>query len=66
MLRRNTRRAVLLAVGAYLTLLGSCLPENYFALSARRIAVDLADSLVGIAVAPVFDLVGNGFGTVEP
>ncbi|MFQ5462042.1 MAG: hypothetical protein ACE5E5_05375 [Phycisphaerae bacterium] len=66
MLRRDTRWAVLLAVGAYLSVLGGCLPEDYLALSARGIAVDLANSLVGIAVAPVFDLVGPGSGAVQP
>jgi len=66
MFTRNARRAVFLAFGAYLSVFGGCLPENYFALTARQVAVSLANGLVGVAVAPALDLVGAGFGGVQP
>ncbi len=48
----------------------SCLPENYFALSARNIAVAFADTVLGTLVEPVLDTIdppmatgGTGTGT---
>jgi hypothetical protein len=55
----GTRYRRLLAWGATLSLLGGCLPENYFALSARNVAVAITDSLLGLALAPLF-------GTIAP
>lgn len=55
-----TRHRRLLAWGATLTLLGGCLPDNYFALSARNVAVAIADSLLGMAFTPLFDTIDPG------
>jgi hypothetical protein len=58
---KKTRRrkwGALLAGGAVLPALGNCLPEDYFALSARNVAVALADSILAAAVSPVFDALG--------
>ncbi len=54
---RNPRRLVLLACGSMLPVFGSCLPENYFALSARSFAVVLADGLLAQAVTPFFEAI---------
>ena len=55
---KSTRRrkwAALLASGTILPVFGNCLPEDYFALSARGVAVAIADSILAVAVSPIFD-----------
>lgn len=44
---------------------GTCLPDNYFALTARNLTVAVADSLVEIAVAPFFDALAPDSGTTD-
>lgn len=49
---RLAKRTALLMSGLLLPVFGACLPDNYFALSARNITLAIADSLVGAAVNP--------------
>ncbi|MBI4716209.1 MAG: hypothetical protein HY763_00230 [Planctomycetes bacterium] len=69
MLRLQRRKVTtLLAGGITLTAIGRCLPEEYFALSARNIAVAVADGIIATTfVIPLFealdlptDPTGNG------
>ena len=63
---KNTRRkrwAALLLSGSVLPVLGTCLPENYFALSARTVSVAIADSILAAVVSPVFDTLGLADGS---
>ena len=52
---RSRKWAALFVAGSLLTPFGNCLPENYFALSARNVAVALADNILAVAVNPVFE-----------
>ena len=45
-------------MGSSVFLLGPCLPEDYFLLAGRNIAVAIADGLLTLAVTPVFDALG--------
>ena len=55
---RRKKWAALLMSGAFLTQSGICLPEDYFALTARATFVTVVDSLVAAAIAPIFDSLG--------
>ncbi len=56
--QRVRRLFTVLASGVLLQ--AACLPENYFALSARRVAVTLADSLIALALQPVIETISSG------
>lgn len=60
---RRKKWMTLLVSGSVLPLFGSCLPENYFALSARAVVVTLADSVLAGAVSPIFDAFGFDDGS---
>ncbi|MCO6438830.1 MAG: hypothetical protein J5J06_17175 [Phycisphaerae bacterium] len=49
------RHKRLLVWGTSLTLLGGCLPDNYFALTTRNVAVAITDGLISLALSPLFD-----------
>lgn len=51
------KKTILVTVGGYLALLGGCLPEDYFILSGRSLAVAVADTLLAAAVTPLFDVI---------
>lgn len=57
---RWNRRLAKLTTGAILTgfALGPCLPDNFFANSARNVAVTITDSLLATAIAPFLDALG--------
>lgn len=59
-IQRVRRLSTVLASGVLLQFAGSCLPEDYFALSARRVAVTLADSLIALAIRPVIETISTG------
>ena len=50
---RLAKRTALLLSGLLLPAFGGCLPDNYFALSARNITVAIADSLVAAWALPL-------------
>lgn len=52
-------------LGLLFGLEGTCLPENYFALTARNISVSVADSLVQALTAPFFDALAGDSGTTD-
>ena len=51
-------RTLLLGGSLMVTLEGGCLPEDYFALTARSAAVLVADSLIATALSPLFEALG--------
>ncbi len=53
--KKNYIPAILL--GSCLASSPTCLPDNYFALSVRNIAVSFADTVLGTLVAPVLDTI---------
>lgn len=57
------QRIILCLCGGMLPLLGSCLPKDYFALSARAVAVSIANTLVASAVSPIYDALGVSSGS---
>ena len=54
--QRFRKHFTILASGGFLLGVGSCLPENYFAITARQVSVALADSLVALAIRPVIQV----------
>jgi len=60
---RRKRWAALLLSGSVLPVLGTCLPEDYFAFSARAVSVAIADSILAAAVSPVFETLGLANGS---
>ena len=58
-IQRVRRLSTILASGVLLQ--AACLPENYFALSARRVSVTVADSLILLAIQPLLETIGSGF-----
>ncbi len=55
---QRKRWAALLLSGSVLPVLGTCSPEDYFALSARAVSVAVADSILATAISPIFDALG--------
>ena len=57
--RRGRKWACLLLGGSLMALPDKCLPEDYFAFSARGVAVALANTLVATAVSPLFNAIND-------
>lgn len=55
----------MIGVGVLFGSVGSCLPEDYFAQTARSLSVTLADSLLSAALTPVFEAIGESTGLVD-
>jgi len=50
-------------LGSFLASAPGCLPDNYLALSARNIAVSVADTVLGVLVQPVLDTIDPTMAT---
>lgn len=58
---KSIRRKIvgsMIGVGVLYGAFGACLPEDYFARTARALSVAVADSLVSSALTPVFEALG--------
>ncbi|UCE59412.1 MAG: hypothetical protein JSU63_18460 [Phycisphaerales bacterium] len=54
---RHKKWAALLAAGLLFGNFGTCLPEDYLALSVRSISVTIADSILAAAISPILDAI---------
>lgn len=58
-LRRRLKSALLVGGMLYSTAVLKCLPEDYFALSARSFAVGLANNLLtAVVILPIYEAIG--------
>lgn len=56
---RQGRRLAFILSSSVLPCCGYCLPEDYIAMSARGLSVALADTLLTVAVSPLFEAIGQ-------
>ncbi len=58
---KSVRRKIvgsMIGVGVLFGGTGACLPEDYFARTARALSVAVADALLSSALTPVFEAIG--------